>query len=135
MMEFDTYKLCGAALVCAMAAFLLRGIKKEYEIPLTLAGSVLLISTAFAMSEPIVGYIKDLANSSPIVSDAFATLMRVIGIAMITKVSADICRDMGTPSVASSLELVAKLEIMILSLPLISSALESIRQLFAEAGL
>ena len=31
-MEFDTYKLCGAALVCAMAAFLLRGIKKEYEI-------------------------------------------------------------------------------------------------------
>ncbi len=134
-MGFDTYKICGAALVCALAAFFLRGIKKEYEVPLTLAGSVLLIAAALSMAEPIVDYIMGLSESAPIAGEAFSTLMRVIGIAMLTRVAADICRDMGTPSVASSLELVAKFEIMILSLPLVSSVLESIRLLFAEAGL
>ena len=134
-MGFDTYKICGAALVCALAAFFLRGIKKEYEIPLTLAGSLLLITAALGMADPIVDYIMELSASAPIAGEAFSTLMRVIGIAMLTRVAADICRDMGTPSVAASLELVAKLEIMILCLPLISSVLESIRVLFSEAGL
>lgn len=134
-MGFDTYKICGAALVCALAAFFLRGIKKEYEVPLTLAGSILLIAAALSMAEPIVEYIRGLSESAPIAGEAFSTLMRVIGIAMLSRVAADICRDMGTPSVASSLELVARFEIMILSLPLVSSVLESIRLLFAEAGL
>ncbi len=134
-MSFDTYKICGAALVCAMAAFLLRGIKKEYEVPLTLAGSVLLIAAAVSMAEPIIEYLRELSGASPIAGEAFATLMRVLGIAMLTRTAADICRDMGTPSVASSLELAARLEIMILCLPLVSSVMESIRALLAEAGL
>lgn len=134
-MSFDTYKICGAALVCAVAAFFLRGIKKEYEVPLTLAGSILLIAAALSMAEPIIEYLGELSSASPIAGEAFATLMRVLGIAMLTRVAADICRDMGTPSVASSLELVARLEIMLLCLPLVSSVMESIRALLAEAGL
>lgn len=134
-MGFDTYKLCGAALICAVAAFLLRNIKKEFEIPMTLAGSIFLILSAIAMAEPIVDYISGLMSASPIVGEAAETLMRVIGIAMITKIAADLCREMGTPSVASSLEMAAKFEIIILSLPLVSSVIESIRELFSEAGL
>lgn len=134
-MGLDTYKLCGAALICAVAAFLLRNIKKEFEIPMTLAGSIFLILSALAMADPIVDYISGLMGASPIVGEAAETMMRVIGIAMITKIAADLCREMGTPSVASSLEMAAKFEIIILSLPLVSSVIESIRELFSEAGL
>ncbi len=134
-MGFDTYKLCGAALICALAAFLLRNIKKEFEMPLTLTGSVFLIISALAMAEPIVEYITGLMGASPIVGEAAEALMRVIGIAMLTKIAADICREMGAPSVASSLEMAAKFEIIILSLPLISSVIESISELFSEAGM
>lgn len=134
-MGFDTYKLCGAALICAVAVFLLRNIKKEFEIPMTLAGCILLILAAIGMAEPIVEYISGLMGASPIVGEAAETLMRVIGITMITKIAADLCREMGTPSVASYLEMAAKFEIIILSLPLVSSVIESIRELFSEAGL
>ena len=96
---------------------------------------MLLLAAAIGMAAPIVEYISALSQSAPITGEAFTTLMRVIGISMLTRISADICRDMGTPSVAASLELVAKLEIMILCLPLISSVLESIGALFSEAGL
>ena len=100
-----------------------------------MAGSILLIAAAFGMAEPIVDYIGELSESLPMAGEAFAVLMRTVGIAMLTRVAADICRDMGSPSVASSLEVTARLEIALLTLPLVSSLLESIRALFAEAGL
>ena len=131
----DTYKLCGAALICAVAAFLLRFVKKEFELPLTLAGSVLLLVTACAMARPITEYLTELIGASHLVGDAASTLMRALAIAMITKIASDICRDMGTPSVASSLEMAAKLEIIILTLPLVSSVIESVRGLFAGIGI
>lgn len=134
-MRFDTYKLCGAAILCAVAVFLLRHIKKEFEVPLTIAGSLLLTFAAFGIGKPIFEYISDLTSSSPIVGEAAEILIRVIGIAVITRISADICREMGAANVATSLETVAKFEIILLSLPLVSSVLRSVSDLFSEAGL
>lgn len=133
-MRLDTYKLCGAAILCALAVFLLRHIKKEFEVPLTIAGSLILIVTAFGVGKPVFEYISDLMSSSPIVGEAAEILVRVIGIAVITRISADICREMGAVSIASSLETVAKFEIILLSLPLVSSVIEGVRSLFSEAG-
>ncbi len=133
-MRFDTYKLCGAAILCAVAAFLLRHIKKEFEVPLTIAGSLLLILAALGIGKPVFDYISDLMSSSPIVGEAAGILVRVIGIAVITRISADVCREMGAVNIATSLETVAKFEIILLSLPLVSSVLESVRTLFSEAG-
>ena len=133
-MRFDTYKLCGAAILCALAVFLLRHIKKEFEVPLTIAGSLLLTVAAFGMGKPIFEYISDLMSVSSIVATAADTIVRVIGIAVITKISAEVCREMGASNIASSLETVAKFEIILLSLPLVSSVLESVQALFSEAG-
>ena len=134
-MGLDTYKLCGAALICALSAFLLRYLKKEFELPMTLAGSVLLLVSACAMAQPIAEYLTDLIGASHLVGDAANTLLRALAIAMMTKLAADLCREMGTPSVASSLETAAKFEIIILTLPLISSVIESVRELFSGAGI
>ena len=134
-MGIDTYKLCGAALICAVAAFLLRYVKKEFELPLTLAGSILLLVSACAMARPISEYLTELLGASHLVGDAAGTLMRALAIAMMTKLASDICREMGTPSVALSLEMAAKFEIIILTLPLISSVIESVHGLFAGAGI
>ncbi len=130
----DTYKLCGVALISSMAAFFLRNIKKEYEMPLTLAGCALLLSAALGMAVPIVDYISELSGALPAAGEAFAIMMRALGIAALTRIAAEVCRDMGTPSLASTLEMTAKFEIVLLTLPLISSLLESIRALLSEAG-
>ena len=135
LMGLDTYKLCGAALICAVAALLLRYLKKEFELPLTLAGSVLLLVSASAMARPIAQYLTELIGASHLVGDAANTLLRALAIALMTKLAADLCREMGTPSVATSLETAAKFEIIILTLPLVSSVIESVKELLAGAGI
>ena len=134
-MGFDTYKLCGAALICAVAALLLRYLKNEFELPLTLAGSVLLLVSACAMARPIAEYLTGLIGASHLVGDAANTLLRALAIAMMTKLASDLCRELGTPSVATSLETAAKLEIIILTLPLISSGIDGVKELFAGVGI
>lgn len=134
-MGIDTYKLCGAAVICAVAAFILRHVKKEFELPATLAGSILLLISAAAMTGPIAEYLTELIGTSHLVGDAAGTLLRALAIAMMTKMASDLCREMGTPSIASSLETVAKLEILLLTLPLVSAVIESVRELFAGAGI
>lgn len=134
-MGFDTYKLCGAALICAVAALLLRHLKKEFELPVTLAGSLVLLISACVMAGPIVEYLTDLAGVSDLVGNVAQTLLRALAIAMMTKIAADFCREMGTPSVASSLETAAKFEIILLTLPLVSSVIESVRELLSGAGI
>ncbi len=134
-MGFDTYKLCGVALICAVAALLLRYLKKEFELPLTLSGNVILLVSACAMARPIAEYLTELIGSSHLVGDAANMLLRALAIAMMTKLASDLCHEMGTVSVASSLETAAKFEIIILTLPLISSVIESVKELFAGAGI
>lgn len=134
-MGIDTYKLCGAALICAASAFIMRYVKKEFELPMTLAGSILLLISACAMAAPIAEYLTELIGASHLAGEAAGTLLRAFAIAMMTKIASDLCREMGTPSVASSLETAAKFEIIILTLPLISSVIESVKGLLAGAGI
>ena len=134
-MGVDTYKLCGVALICALAVFLVRQLKKEFEIPLTLAGSILLLISACAMSRPIVEYLMGMLGASHLVGDAADILLRSLAVAVMTKLASDLCREMGAQAVASSLETAAKFEIIILTLPLISSVIESVRALFSGVGI
>ena len=134
-MGYDTYKLCGLALVVSLSVYLLRNIKRELEVPLALIGSLGLLASAFTICNPIIEYVSALFSQSETSFNPADALLKVIGIAVLTKIAADVCREMGTPGVASSLEIIAKFEIIILSLPLVSGILDTVRALFAEAGL
>jgi stage III sporulation protein AD len=134
-MAFDTLKLCGVAIIGAAGAMIMRELRRELEIPVRLTVMLMLVTFAVIMSEPVVKYAAELLGASQISGEAASIILRALGIALITKLGADICRDMGTPSVASALELAGKIEIIVLSLPLISSALDTLGKLMNSAGI
>ena len=51
-------------------------------------------------------------------------LFRALGIAVLTHLTAELCRDCGESTVASGVETLGKLEILTLCLPLIGSVME-----------
>ena len=134
-MGFDTLKLCGVAVVAAGAAMLLRELKKEFEIPVRLTATVMLLLASVAMAEPVVSYFNGLLGASPIAGETAEILLRVLGISILSRTAGDICREMGATSVASSLEVAAKLEIIVLTLPLVTEALDAVKGLLLEAGI
>lgn len=134
-MDVSTYKLCGVALLVSMAMLVMRKVNKEYEAPLLLVGTVALTGAALVMVEGIVEYFLSLCDASALSGDTITLLVRALGIVMLTKISSDMCRGMGASGVGDALEYVGKLQIVLLSLPLIQSALDAVRGLLAEGGL
>ncbi len=54
-----------------------------------------------------------------------SVMLKGFGVAVISHICATICRDCGKPSVADLVEVAGKLEIFILSLPLISDIMRT----------
>ena len=68
-----------------------------------------------------------LFDQKPISDLGYATLWKALGIGMIGQFTAEVCRDAGEPVLAGRVEFFAKVEIVLLSLPLV-------RQILSLAG-
>lgn len=69
------------------------------------------ISEAIALAKTMLKDVK--------LDESFSVSVKALGISYITYISAEICRDCGEGGMATKLELLGKLEIMLLALPLI----------------
>ena len=65
----------------------------------------------------------------PPLLDAFAVILKALGVAFVCETAADICRDMGQTAIASKIELAGKLEIVALAIPLARELLLAAREL------
>lgn len=119
----ESWQICGAALVCVVAVVVIKQLKGDFAIPVRLASSLILLGGVIAVGIPLFEYIKSLISNSALAEYA-EILLKAFGIALLTHITAEICRDCGENSAASYVELGGKLEIMLLSLPLVMSVLE-----------
>lgn len=101
---------------------LIRSIKGEMALPLSICISVSLTGVAMAVCVPLVDYINSIAE--PYSQGYLSVLMKAIGISLVTSSAVDICRDSGETAIASKVELLGKCEILVLSLPLIRDITE-----------
>ena len=86
---------------------------------ITLTFALLLIT----MITPLIAYLRRLLDNSAVNTYA-EPVLKSLGIAILTQCCADICKDCGENGIATGVELIGKIEILILSLPLIDDILE-----------
>jgi stage III sporulation protein AD len=129
----NIFNILGISVCSAVIAGIVRQLNRELALFVGLGCTVVLTYYAVQCFKPLLQLVTGFAANPG--NGYISTVIKLAATGAVTAVASDICRDMGTPSVASSLELTARLEIVVLTLPLISLLLDSIRALFAEAGL
>ncbi|NLW74253.1 MAG: hypothetical protein GX057_05075 [Clostridiales bacterium] len=120
----ESWQICGVALLFTMAAVVVRQLRSEFTLPVRLAGSLVLLGIVVGIGVPLFEYLGRLISVSAL-SEYAAILIKALGIAVLTHITAEVCRDCGESSAASYVELAGKLEILLLSLPLILSIMET----------
>ena len=120
----ESWQICGAALICVMAAVVVKQMKGEFILPLRIAISIVLMGGALGIGIPLFRYLRTLIDGGAL-SEYADILFKSFGIAMLTHVTSEICRDAGEASVASYVELAGKFELLILGLPLVAKVLET----------
>ena len=74
----------------------------------------------------IIDILKSLASKTAINSDFLVLLIKITGIAILTEFAVSVCKDSGESAIASKIDLGGKVIIMSMSIPIMSSLLETI---------
>ncbi len=122
-----------AAVVAAFLAVMLRRYAPENALAVGLAAGVLLLAVSLGDALPLFRELTDLLNAGGVSGEYVSVLFKALGICLLTQLAADACRDAGEQGLASKTELMGKLALLMLALPLFRKVAE-IAVTIAEGG-
>ena len=126
-------KLCMVALLVLTSSTVIKQWKADF-LPLVRIGAVVLFgSLLIASSKTLLSLVERLGNGSG-TSEYVETILKGLGIVILTQISSDICRDSGEATLAGQVETVGKLELLLLSIPLIEKILATAEKLLEMGG-
>ena len=90
-----------------------------------IAGALILLLILDKMSG-VINLLTNLANKTSINKDFIFLLIKITGIAFLTEFAVSICKDAGESAIATKIDMGGKVMIVAISIPIISSLLETI---------
>lgn len=122
----DIIKIIGVAFVSLIIIVILKQYKPEFVIYVSMIAGVIIIFLSIDKLSGIINLLQNISNKTPINGQFLAILLKITGIAFLTEFAVSICNDAGETAIASKVDLGGKVIIVAISIPIISSLLETI---------
>ena len=120
------------AAVCILAALLAAVVRRGAPEAALLLGLAAAVGVLLALSgelRTLAGFFTELAARTGAADGIFLPLYKTIGIALVVKVGASLCRDAGTAALASALEISGAACALLAALPLLERTLSVLLEL------
>ena len=125
-------KACALALIVSVLYQTVSGRNKEIAILLMVLGCAVVLGAAISYLEPVFAFIQKLQALGNVNSQMLEILLKSTGIGLLTEISILVCNDMGNASMGKTLQMLATVVILWLSLPMLNSLLELIGGIMGE---
>ena len=126
-------KICMVALLILTSSTVIREWKSNF-LSLIRIGAILLFGGLLIASvQPLLSLISNLGTNADSLQ-YIETILKGLGIVILTQISSDICRDSGESTLAGYIETVGKLELLLLCIPLIEKILATAEKLLEMGG-
>ena len=112
-------KICAICIVSAVVYMTVNSMSGSVSFAVKLGGVVLAGGAVAVMAEPVITRIYELSYLGEGIKEYADVVVRSLGVAILAHLCADVCRDCGENSAANCVILAAKIEIVILCLPLV----------------
>lgn len=123
----EIIKIIGIALSAVVIIIIIKQYKPEFAVYISLIASALIILLVLDKLSGIVELLSNLASRMNGTSHEFLKiLIKITGIAFLTEFAVNICKDSGESAIASKIDLGGKVIIVTISIPIISSMLETV---------
>ena len=123
--------LIALCIITALLALTLRGQRPEFAMLLSLGcGIFVLLALMGQMKETITGLEKIMSGLSE-QSDLTAIILKALGICIVAELGSQCCRDAGEAAIAAKVELVAKAALVLMSMPVFTSLMETAGELLS----
>lgn len=123
-------RLAGVCAVCLPLAALLRRREPELALVLTAAALALALVHSLGAAAPLVEELRTLLARAGLEEARFGVLLRCLGAAVVTRVTAGLCRDGGSQALAEAVELAGALAGVTIAMPLVRGVVELVLGFF-----
>jgi len=107
----------------------LKQIRPEIALQLTILAGASIFILVLSKVKVIVELLQTLADQANISSYYLLIILKIVGVAYLAEFGAQICRDAGENSLATKIELAAKIGVILLAIPIIVAITESLVRL------
>lgn len=123
-------KIAVLAITGAFMTAQLKNLKPEYGQVLLIAMGVFLFFFALSYMEGIRQMIEKITDMITISGSYLTILMKMVGIAYVCEFASNLCKDAGCQTIGTQVEMIGKLSMLLMSIPVITSLTETIGALF-----
>lgn len=122
-------KIAAVAVAGTVIGLVIKKNSPEMALMLTISLAVVALYLAFDTIKSVTDFVTALADTAKISPAVLTIVFKTIGISIVTKLSADVCRDAGQASVASGIELAGAFAALYIALPLFKTVMSMIGSL------
>ena len=122
----DIIKIIGIGLTALVIIIVVRQYKPEFTLYISLLAGALILLFIMQKLEGIIDLLTTLSNKTAINNEFLTLLIKITGIAFLTEFAVSICNDSGESAIANKVDIGGKVIIVSMSIPIISSLLETV---------
>lgn len=122
----DIIKIIGIGLISLIIIIIVRQYKPEFTLYISLLAGALILLFIMDKIGGIIDLLTSLSNKTAINNEFLVLLIKITGIAFLTEFAVSICKDTGESAIANKVDMGGKVIIVSMSIPIISSLLETI---------
>jgi stage III sporulation protein AD len=122
----EIIKIIGVGLCALIIIIVLKQYKPEFAIYISILAGAIILAMSVANISGVINLMKDISSKANINSQFLGIILKITGIAILTEFAISICKDSGETAIANKIDIGGKAIIITISLPIISSLLETI---------
>lgn len=127
--KMDIVKIVGIGIIAVIIITIIKQYKPEFAIYVSILAGIIIFFMVFENLSGIIDLINDLTLKSNVNSDFIKILLKITGIAFLAEFAVQICMDLGESALANKVDLGGKVIIISLSIPILSSLIETVVQI------
>ena len=122
----DIIKIIGIGLIALIVIIIIKQYRPEFAVYVSLIAGALILLLILDKMSGVINLLTNLANKTSINKDFIFLLIKITGIAFLTEFAVSICKDAGESAIATKIDMGGNVMIVAISIPIISSLLETI---------
>lgn len=123
----DIWKIVLFAIVAVVATLLVRQLKSEFAVVVTVCASVVLTIMICDKLFDVIYTFYNFSSTAGIDSEAISCVVKVVGIGYLAEFSNNLCLDAGCKSVGDKVLLASKISILFCAMPIVEKLFSLIR--------
>ena len=122
----DIIKIIGIGFIAVIIIIIIKQYRPEFAIYASIGAGILIFSIIASKMSGIIEILKNFSTKASINNEFLVLLIKITGIAVLTEFAVSICKDSGESAIANKVDLGGKVIRMSMSIPIMSSLLETI---------